>query len=424
MIDIKEISAYIYGEKIGTLIEDDDKIYFSYSIKFKTKGLELSPLKLPVSLTKPLYINNDDDVYKGMAGIFYDSIPDKHGLALMDRFFESEGKSVEEISMLYRLMFIGDRGMGAIEYRPSRDTATHEQQEIKNIKLAYSDMRDIEEGKKAASAEDLYTLIDSASPVGGAKPKMLVQYNKSTKSVMYNNRILEDGYERYLLKFDYIQDSTKESPSETKYEYIYMNMARDCGIEVPELFLLEEGGLSHYMIKRFDRTNADEKIHIATASALAHKNIKISRVMSYEELFLLTMRVTQSQEEIVQLFRRMVFNILSVNNDTHPKNFAFMMNSKGKWKLSPSYDIIYSKAIGILNPLMTINGKIKGYKIKDFLDIAKSFLINKKKALIIIDDIKKVLNTFNQRADDIKLNNKKKDGCWMNIKEQLEEIFI
>ena len=167
MIDIKEISAYIYGEKIGTLIEDENKIYFSYSTKFKTKGLELSPLKLPVGSTKPLYSNSDDDVYKGMPGIFYDSIPDKHGLALMDRFFESEGKNVEEISMLYRLMFIGDRGMGAIEYRPSRDTSSHEQQEIKNIKLAYNDMRDIEEGEKAASAEDLYNLIDSASPVGG-----------------------------------------------------------------------------------------------------------------------------------------------------------------------------------------------------------------------------------------------------------------
>ena len=419
MIDIKEIDAYIYDNKIGTLIEDEGKIYFSYSTKFKTKGLELSPLKLPIISTKPLYSNNDDEIYKGMPGIFYDSIPDKHGLALMDRFFESEGKNVEEISMLYRLMFIGDRGMGAIEYRPSRATLPNEQQSISDIKEAYKSMRKIEEGKKAVTAEDLYNLIDSASPVGGAKSKMLVQYNKNTKSVMYNNKILEDGYERYLLKFDYIHPSTKESPCETKFEYIYMNMAKDCGIEVPELFLLEEDGLSHYMIKRFDRTDTDEKIHIATASALAHKNINISRVMSYEELFLLTMRVTQSQEQIVQLFRRMVFNILSVNNDTHPKNFTFMMDKNGKWKLSPAYDIIYSKAVGILNPLMTINGKIKGYKIKDFLDIAKSFLIDKKKALIIIDEIKEVLNTFNQRADDIKLDKKRKDGCWMSMKDNL-----
>ena len=76
-----ELDAYIYGKKIGTLMDHKGTIYFQYDKEFLVSGIEISPLKLPLS--DAIYTNYEHKhLYNGLAGVFFDSLPDKHGMAL------------------------------------------------------------------------------------------------------------------------------------------------------------------------------------------------------------------------------------------------------------------------------------------------------------------------------------------------------
>jgi serine/threonine-protein kinase HipA len=121
--------------------------------------------------------------------------------------------------------------------------------------------------------------------------------------------------------------------------------------------------------------------------------------MSYEELLKLTNLICKSQSDVEEMFRRMVFNALSFNVDDHAKNFEFMMDPDGKWRLAPAYDVTYSKG-ALKEHLTTINGKSSDFTIDDFLAVAKKNLIDQKNAKYIIDTIASKLSTYKMRAKD------------------------
>ncbi len=390
-----EIDAYIYNKKIGTLLEHKGSIFFQYDKDFIASGIQISPIKLPLNDT--LYTNSEHkSLYQGMAGLFFDSLPDRHGMAFIDRYFERQGLKTHEITLLHKLAFIGDRGMGAIEYLPKEHEENIVEADVINAKDAYEKMKkNIDD--KDSSIEDLMNILDSVSPVGGGRPKMLVQYNKSNEMIKINTKELEEGYIRAIIKFDEIYDGVG-SIGLTKLEFIMMSMAKDVGIKTAEFRLIKENDSHHLLVERFDRTKDDEKIHMCTASGLMHIDISISQVTTYEHLLTLTKRVCKSQEDIEELFKRMVLNVLVFNFDDHAKNFAFLMDKSGKWNLSPAYDITYSKGLATQH-ITTIGGKALEITKDDILKIATSYSIKPAVANKIIHKCIKVATTFKERAE-------------------------
>ena len=81
--ELLEIDAFIYGDKIGTLIFNNNMIYFAYDSAFRDKNIQISPIKLNTSNTPDLYINTDERFYQGIAGVFYDSLPDDFGMTFI-----------------------------------------------------------------------------------------------------------------------------------------------------------------------------------------------------------------------------------------------------------------------------------------------------------------------------------------------------
>ena len=420
---MSEIDAYIYGRKIGTLIFHDGIVYFEYDEDFKNRGLEISPIKLHTKKTSKAYTNKDTiTLYKGIAGVFFDSLPDKHGMAFIDRYFERQGLRTHQITLLHKLAFIGDRGMGAIEYKPKE----HEDSKdalagVLNAKEAYEEMKKNIKNE-SSSIQSLISIIDSVSPVGGGRPKMLVQYNKTTNTIKRNNQKLEDGYKRAIIKFDEAYDEN-ESIGLTKLEYLFMNMAKDAKINTANFKLIEEKGLHHFVVERFDRDEHDDKIHICTASGLAHIDISVAQGSTYELLFSLTRTLCKSQEDIEELFRRMVFNVLALNFDDHTKNFSYMMDKKGKWNLAPAYDVVYSKGAATQH-ISTICGKSKDFILDDLLKIAKDYLIKEKKAMEIIGATIEVMRGFEERAKEIALDSKTIEECKKDIENQIELLRV
>lgn len=414
-----EIEAYIYGHKIGTLIHHNGTIYFEYDEAFKSLGLEISPIKLHTQKTIKAYTNQDNiSLYGGLAGVFFDSLPDKHGMTFIDRYFERQDIKPQQITLLHKLAFIGDRGMGAIEYRPKEHENINNTNinAILNAKDAYEEMKKNIKDKES-SITNLMNIIDSVSPVGGGRPKMLILYNEVDNSIKLNTQKLQKNYKRAIIKFDesYYEN---ESIGLTKLEYIFMQMAKDAGINTSNFKLVEENGMHHLIVERFDRDEEDNKLHICTASGLMHTDISIAQVASYENLFVLTRKLCNSQEDIEELFKRMVFNVLALNYDDHTKNFSFIMNKQGIWSLSPAYDITYSKGMATQH-LTTIGGKSKDFKIDDLLKIAKVNSIKNSKALEIINKSIEIIKTFEDRAKEIDMEKSIINECKENIEYQI-----
>ena len=419
---MEEINAYIYGKKIGTMIEHQGIIYFEYDKKFKLNGLEISPIKLHTSKTNDAYTNPDHTtLYHGMAGVFFDSLPDKHGMAFIDRYFEKQGLKPFEVTLLHKLAFIGDRGMGAIEYIPKEDDSFVTSDIAINAKEAYEEMKQGIQSEDS-SIESLLNITQSVSPVGGGRPKMLVQYNYDTKEIRLNKKELHKDYKRAIIKFDEIYEGVG-SISLTKLEYIFMSMAKEIGINTSEFQLINEGDAKHLLVKRFDRDNNDEKIHMCTAAGLMHLDISILKATSYEYLFMLTRNICKSQEDIEELFKRMVLNILCLNFDDHAKNFAYLMDKNGKWSLSPAYDITYSKGL-MKSHTTTVCGKDSNITRADVLKIARAQGIKIPTAIKIIDSCIEAVKTFEEKATKLELDIDTLENCKSNINNQIKLLLI
>jgi len=410
-----EIDAYIFGKKIGTLLEHEGTVYFEYDKDFIASGLDISPIKLPPQAS--LYTNHDHkSLYQGMAGVFFDSLPDRHGMAFIDRYFERKGLKTHDITLLHKLGFIGDRGMGAIEYIPKEHDESILKSEVINAKDTYEKMKKNMDDKHS-SIEDLMNILDSVSPVGGGRPKMLVQYDTRTKTIKINTKKLEKGYTRAIIKFDELYEGVG-SIGLTKLEFIMMSMAKEAGIKTAKFELIEEKGSHHLLVERFDRTQEDEKIHMCTASGLMHIDISISQGTTYEDLLMLTKKVCKSQESIEELFKRMVFNILVFNFDDHAKNFAFLMDRSGGWALSPAYDITYSKGLARQH-ITTVCGKALDITRDDILKIATLYSIKPAIANKVIDICITVVGTFGERAEALGLEDNDIEAYQSDIDNQI-----
>lgn len=405
-MNIYEVEAYIYDKKIGTILLKDGVVYFEYDKNFKTSNLEISPLKLPLSYNG-IYTNSDDRYFEGLAGVFHDSLPDKFGTKVIERFFESKNIPTNELNVIQKLMFVGDKSIGAISYKPVIDSIDNKKvDELIELNNFYENAKKIVSGNAIEVVDEMLTFMDSAASAGGARAKAIIGYDKYSKEIISGiKNILPNSYEHYLIKFDMALEDGSSSDF-TKLEYLYMSMAKDVGIDVPEIELLQHGNLSHYLIKRFDRIDGKSQ-HLHSVAGLTHSNFNIPMHYSYDELLRLTRYITGSQQAVVEQYKRMLFNIIGRNQDDHAKNFSFMMNETGIWNISPAYDITYANGAGYTkNHQLSLKGKSNNFTKKDLLDIAKLHSIKDSEAKEIIENIEDTFSMFSSKAKLYDINQK------------------
>jgi serine/threonine-protein kinase HipA len=260
------------------------------------------------------------------------------------------------------------------------------------------------QGESLEVVDGVLAFMDSAASAGGARAKAVVGFNPKSKEMIYGLRdTLPKPYEHWLLKFD-VHTERGASSDYTKLEYIYMQMASEVGIAVPKLELLAHGNLAHFMIKRFDRVD-NERIHLHSLSGLTHSNIHVPKHYSYDNLLRLTRHITGSQAEVEEQYKRMVFNIIARNQDDHAKNFSFMMDKQGSWRISPAYDITYANGKGYTKEhQLSLKGESLVFERKMLVDFAVEQSIRKQDALHIIDEVKEVLFGFEKRAKALEVN--------------------
>ncbi len=334
---IKEIKVGLnFGNEIlpvGRLAIHNSIIYFEYDEAFLQNNLEISPIKLP---QQNGLMELPKDPFEGLAGVFNDSLPDGWGRLLFDRLLRSEGISPSDISPLDRLAYVGFNGLGALVYEP--DQSFNINDERIDLDVLATHTKEVLEGESEEVIAELLSLNGSSA---GARPKALIGVDSERKHIIHGTDLLIDGFEHWMVKFPNSQDGIDAGA----IEYVYALMALDAGIEIPPIHLFpSQKGNGYFAVKRFDR-NGNKRLHMHTVSGLIHNNFRFPS-FDYEDLLSLTSILTKDIREVEKMFRLAVFNVMAHNRDDHSKNFTFLMNEFGEWKLSPAYDLTFSSGPG------------------------------------------------------------------------------
>jgi serine/threonine-protein kinase HipA len=165
------------------------------------------------------------------------------------------------------------------------------------------------------------------------------------------------------------------------------------------------------MTKRFDREGGETKHHIQTFCALKHFDFNLVNSFSYEQLFQAMRELKLTYQDMEQMFRRMVFNVIARNCDDHTKNFSFRLKQGGNWELAPAYDVCHAYRPGsewVSQHALSMNGKRKNITKEDMMLIGTS--IKCKKASEIIDHINDEVNYWQQYANEVNVSPELRDG--------------
>ena len=148
------------------------------------------------------------------------------------------------------------------------------------------------------------------------------------------------------------------------------------------------------MTKRFDRSG-NKKLHMQTLGALTHIDYNYPGLCSYEQAASVLKQINPSIKGVEELFRRMAFNVIMVNQDDHVKNISFLMDKNGSWKLAPAYDITFSYDVNnrwLKAHQMLVNGKVDDIVVGDLIAAGKNMGLSAMKCNRIINEIENVIN--------------------------------
>ena len=370
---------------VGRLLARDRKIFFEYGSDFLSSGLQISPFKLPL---KPGVQSFESALFDGLPGVFNDSLPDGWGRLILDRALRARGLAPEQLSPLDRLAHVGIFGMGALVYEPDQADIA-ENTEPLDLNTLATQAAMVLEGEAGDILDDLVALNGSSA---GARPKTMIGVNNRKTKLLHGVHDLPDGYEHWMVKFPNAGDGADSGA----IEYVYAQMAVEAGIEMSETHLFpSKNSPGFFGTKRFDRQH-NNRLHLHTAAGLIHADFRAPS-LDYEDLIELTMTLTRDLSQTEKMFRLAVFNVLGHNRDDHGKNFSYLMDREGAWRLSPAYDLVYSSGPGGEQSTMVMREGLNP-GTSHLLKLAEAASVSEKKARAIIDQCRAALAQWKNLA--------------------------
>jgi serine/threonine-protein kinase HipA len=389
----------LWGTPVGVfhLNENTGSVSFEYEKDFLSHGIHVAPIMMPLSSRVYEFPELAKSSFRGVPGLMADSLPDNFGNAVINQWLASQGRTADSFNVVERLCYTGKRGMGALEYEPmiNKNTDIDEQISLQRISDFASAILE-EKMDVVLSAENdvnYAQLLQLGTSAGGARAKAVVAYNEKTGDIRSGQVDLDKNFDYWLVKFDGVSKNgdhnSQDVPEYTLIEYAYYKMSLQAGLTMNECRIISEGGRNHFITKRFDRVNGD-KLHMQSLGAILHIDYNEPGLCSYEMAALTARKLGLPSSDIEQLYRRMVFNVLAVNQDDHVKNISFLMNREGVWSLSPAYDVTFAS-----NPQnrwlkahqMTINGKMSHISIEDLITCGEKMDIKSPKCKKIINNV-------------------------------------
>ena len=271
---VNKIAVFHNCDLVGSLqmTPDGRSCAFEYSREWLAKGFTLSPLELP--LTSGIVFSEPDKFDRNFA-VFEDSMPDGYGLYLIDRMLRKLGLQLRNLTPLQRLAIVGSSGMGALRYEPTVN--------LDSVRSGVS-IDELDEIQKKAleilsekGEGDESLLYYNSANSGGARPKIVMADS--------------DG-SHWLVKFRHTYDSAEIG----REEFLYMNTAAKCGINVPRTRLLKD---RYFAIERFDIENG-KGVHVVTAAALLKSDFR-NQDVDYTNLLSLTVYLSHDPVQVEEM---------------------------------------------------------------------------------------------------------------------------
>lgn len=364
------VSINIFGKHIANMYEDKDRVYLK---QLDDMCYKVSPIMLSNSI-KELDTTNLVHLEK-VAGFISDSLPGNFGNMILQNFFQKQLNKYPTVSD--KLLFIGNKGLGAVTFEPSLENKSIEIEHTLELKEMFEKSKELIKNGDYKSLQDAF-LVSAHSFVGGARSKAVCAINLGTKEVFLGDRTkpLEDGFIHSIIKYDDTQNNDENKSTYSKLEYIYYLLARKCDIDMMDSYLLETNNKFHFVTKRFDIDENAKRYHIHSLAGLLHLDYNIPRTIGYEELLRTAVKLG-AINSLKQLFLQMLFNYMFVNQDDHSRNFSFMCDEDFKYKATPAYDLTFSKGEKqTVEHQLSLYGKaLSQINIDDIVKLATEFSI-------------------------------------------------
>ncbi len=338
---VNKTDIYVYADWIGLSHPKLIGILSAHQAKGR-KAFSFEYDKLWLKTNAQRLIDPDIQFYSGQQfpnkkenfGIFLDSMPDTWGRTLMKRR-EAQFAKINETKakILYDIDFLlgvyDETRMGAFRFKIDLDGDFLDNDTEKSTP-PWSTIRELQQavvhyendGDNEAINKWLKLLIAPGSSLGGARPKA---------------NILDENNELWIAKFP----SKNDTIDKAAWEFLIYKLAINAGIEMTECRLEKVNGQYHtFFTKRFDRVGKD-RIHFSSAMTMTGNNentIKDNPASYLDIVEFIQDNGYRVDENLAQLWRRIVFNIAVSNTDDHLRNHGFILNDEG-WKLSPAYDL-------------------------------------------------------------------------------------
>lgn len=388
----KVAEVYLWDTLVGAVLWDDTQSpatgTFEFDPSFTEIGLQIAPLTMPAKPNEVYaFPSLNSKAFKYLPPCLSDCLPDDFGNAVIDAWLASTGRDPKLFSPVERLLYIGTRGMGALEFRPALEKASSKVEKLEMETLVLLAGKILQERqhqfdglsldlKSKAEDDALKHLFQVGSSAGGQRPKAIIAINDQTGEICSGQVEAPDGYSYWLFKFDIPDNASAlgDPAGFGRVEYAYHLMALDAGIDMTECRLHIDGPRAHFMTRRFDRLEDGDKVHVQTLCAIDIADYTMPGAYSYEEALIVCRELELSRAEQIELYRRMVFNVIGRNQDDHTRNIAFQVWRDGVWKLTPAYDMCWSyKADSdwVASHQMTVNGKRDAFTIDDLLAVAR-----------------------------------------------------
>ncbi len=391
---------WLWGRFVGAVAETaDGHVAFEYDPGFQEQRLEISPIELPLSTRGPTTFPELIRLaaFEGLPGVLADALPDRFGNAVIKRYFSDRGRPEDALRPVQKLLYIGDRAMGALEFRPPVTVSRPAERESLEIAELVRQARVVIEGRTEVSIPEMMRVGASA---GGARPKALILWNRATNEVRSGFAPQQPGDEHWIIKFDAVgelgQPDAAPKPH-NRIEYVYSRLARDAGIEMPQTELLEQGDNGHFLVKRFDRVGHG-RLHLHSLGGLHHVDYNTPGLLSYEQFLRTVLTLGLDYPALEQAYRRAVFNIVGVNQDDHVKNISFLMDEQGDWRLAPAYDLTFARGQRYTKlHQMSLNHKRDEFTRDDLLALGSKMGI-KRDGREVIDEVVQAMSRWQRYA--------------------------
>lgn len=419
MITNTTVDVRLWDISIGKLRWDNEKdlAVFQFSKEYIDSKYNLCPVRhrrnSDGSVRAIPFYGNPGEKYQGLPEFIADSLPDSWGNTLFDKWMSENNISSVRSNSLLKLSFMGRRAMGALEFYPEvYDENDTEQTPLNIVSLRDLAIKVYMDRERAViqdkEKETMKRLILLGTSAGGKHPKGVVAINKMTGEIRSGQVSPSKDFRYFIIKF---KEDLKVPTSEI--EMVYHEMAVDAGINMTYCELKEIDGTRHFMTERFDRVDG-KKLFTQTMAAI------IPDGNDYMHLFFLCETLNLPYEDKENLFRRMVFNHVAGVTDDHNKNFSFIMDESGTWRLSPAYDVMFTANIwengSASVHALGLAGKRSHVTFKDLVEFGEDYGIENPGK--IVKEVYASVSQFRERCHKYNV-----DEFWINrIEMTLKEI--